>query len=242
MTLDEAVAFLKTPKSTLYKMLEAGTIPAKKVGKQWRFNRSDLEQWLSQSGGVPAAAATTPAVPALVAVRIPAVPAGGGVITDLLKEERSFRPSAEFVAQANVSDPGIYELARKEGPKFWDRYANELHWFKKWDKTLEWNAPDARWFVGGKTNMSYNCLDANLAKGLRNKAALIWEGEPGDKCTLTYFELHRQVCKFANVLKGLGVGKVWYKLPVWMEKDWGKWTACGGAGYQLLDLAGFHAA
>ncbi|MEI6564071.1 MAG: acetate--CoA ligase [bacterium] len=211
MTLDEAAAFLKTPKSTLYKMLEANKIPARKVGRQWRFNRSELDQWLSQesrserapaSSPMAAAPATKPAPPPS-----PAPHTGGGVISDLLKEDRSFRPSAEFVAQANVSDPAIYELARKEGPKFWERYAKELHWFKKWEKPLEWEAPYAKWFVGGKTNMSYNCLDANLEKGLRNKAAIIWEGEPGDKCMLTYFELHRQVCKFSNVLKSLGVVK-----------------------------------
>ncbi|MEI7435774.1 MAG: acetyl-coenzyme A synthetase N-terminal domain-containing protein, partial [bacterium] len=210
MTLDEAVAFLKTPKSTLYKMLVTGTIPAKKVGRQWRFNRADLEQWLGQAHAEKAAA--QPSVASQATARMPAAVSiasaprvSGGIISDLLKEERSFRPSPEFVAQANLTDPAIYEQARKEGPKFWDRYANELHWFKKWDKTLEWNAPSAKWFVGGKTNLSYNCLDANLHKGLRNKAAIIWEGEPGDKCTLTYFELHRQVCKFGNVLKSLGV-------------------------------------
>ncbi|NLC55923.1 MAG: acetate--CoA ligase [Armatimonadetes bacterium] len=128
-------------------------------------------------------------------------------MSDLLKEERAFEPPPEFVAQANINDPTIYEVAEAEGPAFWERFANELHWFRKWDTVLEWNPPEAKWFVGGQTNLSYNCLDANLAKGLRNKAAIIWEGEPGERRTLTYRDLHRQVCKFANVLKGLGVEK-----------------------------------
>ena len=132
---------------------------------------------------------------------------GKGVISDLLKEERSFRPPREFVAQANVPDAKIYEIAEAEGPKFWERPAKELHWFKKWKSVLEWDPPYAKWFVGGKTNISYNCLDVNIQKGLRNKAALVWEGEPGEKRVLTYWELHRQVCKFANVLKSLGVEK-----------------------------------
>ncbi len=92
-------------------------------------------------------------------------------------------------------------------PKFWEGPASELHWFKKWDKVLDWKPPYAKWFAGGKTNISYNCLDVNIQKGLRNKAAIVWEGEPGEKRTLTYWDLYRQVCKFANVLKGLGVEK-----------------------------------
>jgi acetyl-CoA synthetase len=200
LTLDEAVAFLKVSKSTLYKLLESGRLPARKLGRRWRFSRADLEQWLRSSevsgdgGHSPGGGISAPQ-------------AGKEVISDLLKEERTFRPSPEFVAQANISDPRIYEIAEAEGPRFWERFADELHWFRKWDKVLEWDLPYAKWFVGGKTNLSYNCLDVNLQKGLRNKAALIWEGEPGDKRTLTYFDLHREVCKFANVLKNLGVEK-----------------------------------
>ena len=200
ITLDEAVSFLKVSKSTLYKLVESGRVPAKKVGRRWRFSRADLSQWLSTpSNGV------TEADPVALPATQPI--ATSGVISDLLREERTFRPSPQFVAQANISDPKIYDIARAEGPKFWERFANELHWFKKWEKVLEWDSPNAKWFVGGKTNISYNCLDANLGKGLRNKAAIIWEGEPGDKQTMTYWDLHRQVCKFANVLKGLGVEK-----------------------------------
>ncbi|MDO8682842.1 MAG: acetate--CoA ligase [Armatimonadota bacterium] len=198
LTLDEAASFLKVSTSTLYKLLESGRIPAKKLGRRWRFSRSDLQEWLSQPDGSREAAPKD-------AEPIASFESAGGVISDLLKEDRTFKPSREFVAQANFSDPGIYDTAKLEGPKYWERFANELHWFKKWDKVLEWNPPYAKWFVGGKTNISYNCLDANIEKGLRNKAALIWEGEAGEKRTLTYWDLYRDVRKFANVLKSLGV-------------------------------------
>ena len=85
--------------------------------------------------------------------------------------------------------------------------AEELHWFKKWDKVLNWDPPHAEWFVGGKINISYNCLDRHLGTWRRNKAALIWEGEPGETRTYTYQQLHTEVCKFANVLKSRGVQK-----------------------------------
>ena len=88
---------------------------------------------------------------------------------------------------------------------FWARMAEELHWFKKWDTVLKWDAPHAEWFGGGKLNISYNCLDRHISSWRRNKAALIWEGEPGDIRTLTYQQLHSEVCKFANVLKRAGV-------------------------------------
>ncbi len=90
---------------------------------------------------------------------------------------------------------------------FWARMAEELHWFKTWDTVLKWQPPHAEWFVGGKLNISYNCLDRHLGTWRRNKAALIWEGEPGDQRTLTYQQLHSEVCKFANVLKRSGVEK-----------------------------------
>ncbi|MDO8586771.1 MAG: acetate--CoA ligase [Armatimonadota bacterium] len=199
LTLDEAALFLKISKSALYKLLESQKLPAKKLGRAWRFNRSDLQEWLRKSDG-----GANPVQPDR---KQPVVESGTGVISDLLREDRAFRPSAEFIAQANITDENIYETARAEGPKFWERFANELHWFKKWNKVLEWKPPYASWFAGGKTNISYNCLDVNINKGLRNKAAIVWEGEPGEKRTLTYFDLHRQVCKFANVLKSLGVEK-----------------------------------
>ena len=94
-----------------------------------------------------------------------------------------------------------------ESGKFWGRIAAELHWFKPWEQVLEWDCPWAKWFVGGQINLSYNCLDRHVATWRRNKAALIWEGEPGEVQTLTYQQLLTEVSKFANVLKSLGVQK-----------------------------------
>ncbi|MBM3771888.1 MAG: acetate--CoA ligase [Acidimicrobiia bacterium] len=126
---------------------------------------------------------------------------------DLLREDRSFGPPAAFRAQANVSDPSIYAEAERDPEAFWARFASELHWFRQWDKVLDWQPPNARWFLGGQLNISYNCLDRHLKGPRRNKAALIWEGEPGERRTYTYYDLHREVSQFANVLKSLGVKK-----------------------------------
>ena len=104
-------------------------------------------------------------------------------------------------------DPVIYETAARDPEAFWEKEARSLHWFTPWNKVLEWEPPHARWFVGATTNISYNCLDRHLDGPRRNKAALIWEGENGDVRTLTYLQLHREVCKFANCLKDLGVQK-----------------------------------
>jgi acetyl-CoA synthetase len=90
---------------------------------------------------------------------------------------------------------------------YWASWAEELDWFRKWDTVLEWNPPHARWFDGGKLNVSYNCLDRHLGGARRNKAALIWEGEPGDTRTYTYWDLHREVSRFAQALKDLGAEK-----------------------------------
>jgi acetyl-CoA synthetase len=128
-------------------------------------------------------------------------------IEALLKEERSFSPTDEFRKAAHVSDPAIYDKAAKDPEAFWANFAKELEWIKPWSKVLEWNAPDAKWFVGGKINVAANCLDRHVRTARRNKAAFIWEGEPGDRRTLTYFDLYRQTCQFANVLKKLGVKK-----------------------------------
>jgi len=125
----------------------------------------------------------------------------------LLKEDRKFAPSDEFRAQAVVRDEGIYARAAADPEGFWAECARELDWFEPWEKVLDWDPPHARWFVGGKLNASYNCLDRHLKGPRRNKAALVWEGEPGDRRVLTYWDLYREVCKFANVLRGLGVGK-----------------------------------
>ena len=127
-------------------------------------------------------------------------------IDDLLREERTFPPPAEFRARAVVRDDSLYAEAERDPEAFWARFAAELEWSRPWDQILDWQPPHAKWFVGGKINASVNCLDRHLRGARRNKAALIWEGEPGDRRTLTYFELYRQVSTFANVLKSLGVG------------------------------------
>ncbi|HEX8161574.1 MAG TPA: acetate--CoA ligase [Pyrinomonadaceae bacterium] len=132
-------------------------------------------------------------------------------IESTLQEERVFPPPAEFAARARVKSMGEYERLRAEAAgdpdAFWARVAEELHWFRRWDKVLNWEPPHAEWFVGGRTNVSYNCLDRHLSTERRTKTALLWEGEPGDERALTYEELHREVCRFANVLKKLGVAK-----------------------------------
>ena len=131
----------------------------------------------------------------------------GGGIEALLQEDRTFPPPDAFREQANIADPKVYEEALRDPEGFWAKLAEELHWFKKWDKVLEWDPPYAKWFEGGKLNVSYNCIDRHLAAGRRNKAALIWEGEPGDWKVYTYGDLYREVCRFANGLKSLGVQK-----------------------------------
>ena len=132
---------------------------------------------------------------------------GSQNIDALLTEDRRFPPPPAFQEQANVNAPGVYEEAAKDPEGFWAKFAEELHWFKKWDKVLEWDPPYAKWFQGGKINVSYNCLDRHVATARRNKAALIWEGEPGDRQVYTYWDLYREVCKFANALKSLGLKK-----------------------------------
>jgi acetyl-CoA synthetase len=126
---------------------------------------------------------------------------------DLLREDRTFPPSASFSARAVVRDESIYTEAEGDYEGFWARFADELEWSRRWDRVLDWQPPHAKWFVGGKLNASVNCLDRHVSGPRRNKAALIWEGEPGDRRTLTYFDLFRQVSAFANVLKSLGIEK-----------------------------------
>ena len=128
-------------------------------------------------------------------------------IDALLQENREFPPPPDFAREAVANDPGIYDRAAKDPEGFWAGMAKELHWFKPWGKVLQWDPPFAQWFVGGKLNVSYNCLDRHLDGPRRNKAALIWEGEPGDWKVYTYWDLHREVCRFANALKSLGVEK-----------------------------------
>lgn len=131
-------------------------------------------------------------------------------IESILQESRVFMPPSEFSSKAHIKSfeeyERLYNEAAKDTEKFWASIAEEnLHWFKKWDKVLEWNEPHAKWFIGGKINASYNCLDRHVQTWRRNKAAIIWEGEPGEVRTLTYQQLFREVCKFSNVLKSLGI-------------------------------------
>ncbi|HXE61562.1 MAG TPA: acetate--CoA ligase, partial [Gemmatimonadaceae bacterium] len=123
----------------------------------------------------------------------------------LLQETRKFPPPADFSRAANVPSRDVYDRAARDPEAFWAEMARELEWSKPFTKVLEWNPPWAKWFQGGTLNASVNCLDRHLRGPRRNKAALIWEGEPGDTRTYTYWDLHREVCKFGNVLRGLGV-------------------------------------
>jgi acetyl-CoA synthetase len=126
---------------------------------------------------------------------------------DLLREDRTFPPSSQFRAGAVASDDRVYADAAKDPEAYWARLAGELEWSRPWTQILDWQPPHAKWFVGGRINASVNCVDRHVKNGRRNKAAIIWEGEPGDKRTLTYFDLHREVSTFANVLKSLGAKK-----------------------------------
>lgn len=124
-------------------------------------------------------------------------------------ENRIFPPPPEFAADAHIKSFEEYDALRKAAAEdpvaFWEKQAEELDWFQKWDKALEWDLPFAKWFVGGRINASYNCLDRHLTSDRRNKAAIIWEGEPGEVRTITYAQLHREVSRFANVLKKMNV-------------------------------------
>ena len=126
-------------------------------------------------------------------------------IDALLQENRRFAPSEDWRANALAKDPEVYERAARDPEAFWAEWARELEWTQPWDTVLEWKPPYAKWFVGGKLNASVNCIDRHVRTSRRNKAALIWEGEPGDRRTLTYWDLYREVGAFANVLKSLGV-------------------------------------
>ena len=126
---------------------------------------------------------------------------------DLLEETRRFDPPPAFRAAAHVRDEEIFPRADADPVAFWEEQARELEWMRPWDVALQGEGPDARWFVGGRLNASVNCLDRHVRSAHRNKAALIWEGEPGDRATWTYFDLWREVNKFGNVLRGLGVAK-----------------------------------
>ncbi|MEV0830638.1 acetate--CoA ligase [Nonomuraea rubra] len=128
-------------------------------------------------------------------------------LSNLLKENRRFEPPADLAAAANVTE-AAYEEAAADRLAFWERAAERLTWAKRWDTTLEWKAPFAKWFVGGELNVAYNCVDRHVEEGRGDKVAYHWEGEPeGDTRTLTYNDLKREVGKAANALQELGVGK-----------------------------------
>ena len=130
-------------------------------------------------------------------------------IESVMKESRQFPPDEEFASRAHVGSleryREMYARSIQEPEAFWSEVAAALHWYSPFHTVMEWKLPHAKWFVGGTTNLSYNCLDRHLTTARRNKAAIVWEGEPGDTRTLTYHQLHREVCRFANVLKKLGV-------------------------------------
>jgi acetyl-CoA synthetase len=133
-------------------------------------------------------------------------------IESVLQEQRVFEPDRAFSEKARIPSMAayqkLYDEAAADPAAFWAKLAKEeLDWFQPWERVLDWQPPFAKWFVGGKINISHNCLDRHLTTERRNKAALIWEGEPGDSRTLTYAQLHREVCQMANVLKDMGVRK-----------------------------------
>ncbi|HYB61134.1 MAG TPA: acetate--CoA ligase, partial [Methylomirabilota bacterium] len=128
-------------------------------------------------------------------------------LSALLQERRLFQPPKEFCKHANAGDPGLYERAKNDLEGFWAEEAGRLDWFGPWHTVLEWKAPWVKWFAGGKINVAHNCVDRHAHSARRNKAAILWEGEPGDSRVLTYDMLAREVSRFANVLHSLGVRK-----------------------------------
>ena len=125
----------------------------------------------------------------------------------LLDEQRAYPPPRAFREAANIGHDAIYAEAARDPEAFWEKQADRLAWSRRWDRVLDWKPPYARWFVGGKLNASVNCLDRHLEAGRGDRPAILWEGEPGDRRTLTYADLHREVCRFTNALRGLGVRK-----------------------------------
>ena len=134
---------------------------------------------------------------------------GQAAIDSVLREERVFPPPPEFSCHAHVPDrtryDALYRWSVDDPEGFWREMAGRLRWMAPFKRVLDWQPPFAKWFVGGRLNIADNCLDRHLSGPRRNKAALVWEGEPGERRVLTYHALHREVCRFANVLKGLGV-------------------------------------
>lgn len=129
------------------------------------------------------------------------------MVGDLLDENRVFEANAEFKKKANLKDDSIYRQADANPVAYWEKQAKLLDWYSPWDKAIEWKVPFSKWFIGGKLNACYNCLDRHLNNGLGGKVAILWEGEPGDKRAFTYKEAYDEVNKFANCLKKLHVKK-----------------------------------
>ncbi|HVD29921.1 MAG TPA: AMP-binding protein, partial [Mycobacteriales bacterium] len=128
----------------------------------------------------------------------------GSTLSNLSHEDRTFGPSEEFAAQANATEEW-YDRADSDRDGFWAEQADRLHWHQKWDQVLEWDPPHAKWFVGGKLNVAYNCVDRHVDDGHGDQVAIHWEGEQGDTRTITYNELKSEVSKTANALTELGV-------------------------------------
>lgn len=132
-------------------------------------------------------------------------------LSSLLREQRIFLPPQEFAAQAHIGNFNdyklLYERSVKDPEGFWADAAKQLDWFEPWEKVLEWDVPWAKWFVGGKINLCHNCVDRHVLNGKENKTAILWEGEPGEVRRLTFGDLHQEVQRFSNVLKGLGIQK-----------------------------------
>lgn len=122
------------------------------------------------------------------------------------KRNEEFVPSQDFIKNANINDPDVYNKAALDLEGFWNELAHDIYWFREWDKVLDWQPPHAQWFVGGKLNACYNCLDIHMEKRA-DKTAIIWEGEMGDVRTYTYRQLLEETCRFANALKKMGVKK-----------------------------------
>ncbi len=129
-------------------------------------------------------------------------------LDSVLEEQEAVDPPRQFVANAVVSDPAATRAQAEEDPEaLWAEAANDLEWFRPWDRVVDWQAPDSEWFPGGRCNIVHNAIDRHLHTWRRHKVALIWEGENGDRQVLTYAELARDVNKLASALRAAGVAK-----------------------------------
>ena len=187
-------------------------MPLRRLAKQGpRWRPSELLIFVGTAGGTRALGLNGP----VSLSSMTQVPCGdpAHTIESMLQEQRSFEPPVALAAKARIPSMAAYRelvaAAEADPDRFWGELARqELHWFEPFETVLDWSDPPfARWFEGGRTNLSYNCLDRHLAGPRAEKTALIWEGEPGDSRTFTYRQLHAEVCQAANALKALGIGK-----------------------------------